>query len=175
MTRKDYESELRRQREASRARYLELNPTAGNDRYAHARALGYRSGLEVRVAQQLEDLGVNFGYETHVVRYVKPARLAKYTPDLMLPNGIVIETKGRFDTADRQKHLLIKEQHPDLDIRFVFSNPNTRISKQSRTTYAMWCDKHGFTYAKGNIPSDWISEPYDQRRVEAIYEAGLKP
>ena len=49
---------------------------------------------------------------------------------------IIIETKGRFVTADRQKMLLVKEQYPDLDIRFVFSNPNSRISKKSKTTYA---------------------------------------
>ena len=35
-----------------------------------------------------------------------------YTPDFVLPNGIIIETKGRFTVADRRKHLLIKKQHP---------------------------------------------------------------
>jgi hypothetical protein len=69
-----------------------------------------------------------------------------------------IETKGRFMVADRQKHILIKEQHPDLDIRFVFSNPKQRISKSSRTTYAMWCEKHGFLYAKESIPNAWLKE-----------------
>ncbi len=64
----------------------------------------------------------------------------------------MVETKGRFLTADRQKHILIKDQHPALDIRFVFSNPNTRISKQSKTTYAMWCETHGFLYAPKTIP-----------------------
>ena len=73
-----------------------------------------------------------------------------------LSNGVIVETKGRFVTADRQKHKLIKEQHPTKDIRFVFSNPNAKIGKKSTTTYAMWCDKHGFKFAKGFIPKEWL-------------------
>lgn len=134
---------------------------------------GYRSGLEDAVAESLTKRGVGFEYETHVIRYEKPARKARYTPDFILPNGIIIETKGRFVTADRQKHLLILDQHPDLDIRFVFSNPNTRISKQSKTTYAMWCDKHQFLYAKRDIPVEWIAEPLEPLRFEALQKAGL--
>lgn len=140
-----------------------------------ALAEGYRSGLEDKVADSLRNRGVAFEYESHVVRYVKPARAARYTPDFILPNGIIIETKGRFVTADRQKHLLILDQHPDLDIRFVFSNPNTRISKQSKTTYAMWCDRHGFMYAKADIPAAWLAEPTDPLKIEALHKAGLKP
>lgn len=69
---------------------------------------------------------------------------------------LIIETKGRFVTADRQKHLLIKKQHPDLDIRFLFQNSRARISKTSKTTYADWCRKHGFIYADKVIPEEWL-------------------
>lgn len=140
----------------------------------HAIANGYRSGLEDRVSKELSDGGVKFTYESDVIRYTKPARQARYTPDFILDNGIIVETKGRFVTADRQKHLLIQAQHPNLDIRFVFSNPNTRISKQSKTTYAMWCDKHGFLYAKGSVPILWTHELRCPRKIEALQEAGLK-
>jgi hypothetical protein len=119
---------------------------------------GFRSGLEEQVADFLAKQGVSFGFEDRVISYEKPAKQAKYTPDFNLPNGIIIETKGRFLTEDRQKHLLVKQQHPELDIRFVFSNSRTRISKQSKTTYAMWCEKNGFMYADKTIPLDWIRE-----------------
>lgn len=101
-------------------------------------------------------LGHPVAYETLTIPYEKPASMHKYKPDFPLPNGIIVETKGRFVTADRQKHKLIKQQHPHLDIRFVFSNPNTRISKQSKTTYAMWCEQNGFKYAKGSVPAEWL-------------------
>ena len=121
-------------------------------------ALGFRSGLESTVAAQIKAAVGSVEYEKHKIKYVKPERGATYTPDFILPNGIIIETKGRFLTADRQKHLLVKEQHPKLDLRFVFSNPNQRISKTSATTYAMWCDKHGFQYSKQTIPTSWFKE-----------------
>lgn len=136
-----------------------------------ALAEGYRSGLEERVSSELTAAGVPFRYEEDLVRYIKPARPARYTPDFVLKNGIVIETKGRFMTADRQKHILIKEAHPNLDIRFVFSNPQTRISKTSRTTYAMWCEKHGFQYAKGSVPWEWTVELENLPAIKALEAA----
>jgi hypothetical protein len=125
--------------------------------YHQKQADGKRSGLESCVATQLDSLGVGYQYEKGWIEYLEPATPHKYLPDFRLFNStIIIETKGRFVTADRKKHLLIKAQHPALDIRFVFSNPNQRISKQSRTTYAMWCEKHGFKYAKQFIPKEWL-------------------
>jgi len=135
---------------------------------------GFRSGLEEQIAKQLEEAGVKAGYESEKIAYIKPARNAKYTPDWILPNGIIIETKGRFVVEDRQKHLIIKEQHPDLDIRFVFSNSRARISKNSKTTYADWCEKHGFLFADKLIPFQWIEEPVCELRLAALDKARVK-
>ena len=82
----------------------------------------------------------------------------RYTPDFILPNGIIIETKGRFVAADRKKHLLIQQQHSELDIRFVFSNSRAKLSKGAKSTYGEWCEKHGFLYADKQIPEEWLSE-----------------
>jgi hypothetical protein len=120
---------------------------------------GVRSGLEKEVIEQLKNLNIDFSYETYKINYTQPAKKRSYTPDFTLNvNGVIVETKGRFTLADRQKHLWIKEQYPDLDIRFVFTNPNARISKSSKTTYADWCDKYGFEWAKQYIPDSWIGE-----------------
>lgn len=131
-------------------------------------AEGYRSGLEEQIAEQLQREGIACAYESITIPYVKPSKPSRYKPDFPLPNGIVIESKGRFLTADRQKHLLIKAQHPALDLRFVFSNPNTRISKQSKTTYAAWCESKGFKYAKGYIPPEWLREAPNVASLAAI-------
>lgn len=136
--------------------------------------LGFRSGLEAQIAEQLTTAGLEVQYETEKIRYLKPARNARYTPDFLLPNGIVIESKGRFKVEDRQKHLVIKDQYPDLDIRFVFSNSRSRISKQSKTTYAMWCEKHGFPYADKFIPQRWIEEKPEPLRINALNKAQIQ-
>lgn len=119
---------------------------------------GFRSGLEERIAEQLDKAGVEYTYEKLKLDYVKPASKHVYTPDFVLSNGIIIETKGRFLLADRQKHILVKRHNPTLDIRFVFSNSNARISKASTTTYAQWCIKNGFKYSDKTIPEEWYSE-----------------
>lgn len=127
-----------------------------------ARAIkhGYRSGLEETIAGQLDQHNVPYEYEDkkNTVRYVKPATNHTYLPDFKLPNGIIVETKGRFVLADRKKHELIKKQHPELDIRFVFSNSNAKISKKSKTTYGTWCEKLGIPYADKTIPLEWLQE-----------------
>ena len=129
---------------------------------------GFRSGLEEQIAAELTKAGVGFVYEpSPALEYQQPAKTRRYTPDMVLSNGIIIETKGRFVTADRQKHKMIKASCPALDIRFVFSDPNTRIGKKSKTTYAMWCDKYGFKWSKAvtkaqlragksSIPKEWL-------------------
>ena len=125
---------------------------------SRAIAEGYRSGLEEVTAEHLTSKGVSYSYEELVIEYVKPQKASKYTPDFQLANGIIIETKGRFVTADRQKHLLVKQQHPHLDIRFVFSNSKSKISKTSKTTYADWCKKNGFVFADKVVPDAWLKE-----------------
>ena len=119
---------------------------------------GYRSGFEHTVAGQLKESKTKFEYETTVINYIKPQTNHKYTVDFTLPNGILIETKGRWVLEDRKKHLLIKEQHPRLDIRIVFQNPNGKIRKGSKTTYADFCNKHGILWSNKEIPLSWLSE-----------------
>lgn len=116
----------------------------------------FKSGLEYNIAKQLDNLGIAVEYETIKVPYQR--KVSTYKPDFLLPNGIIIEGKGRFKPEDRSKHLLIKEQHPELDIRFVFSNSSNKLNKNSKTTYASWCGRHNFKFADGLVPKEWLEE-----------------
>lgn len=118
----------------------------------------YRSGLEENIAEQLSLHNTPVVFEKYYLEYEIPSSKHKYHPDFLLPNGIVIESKGLFESEDRKKHLLIKKQYPHLDIRFVFSNPNQKLYKGSRTSYADWCTKNGFKFAKKLIPLEWLKE-----------------
>ena len=138
---------------------------APTPRAAHGKAIQrvttYRSGLEEKVAAQLDRAGVVAEYESRgcVIRYVTPKEVHRYTADFKLPNGIFVETKGIFDAADRKKHVLIKQQNPKLDIRFVFTSSRAKLRKGSPTSYGMWCEKNGFKYADKTIPQEWLDEP----------------
>jgi hypothetical protein len=131
------------------------NPIESKVRRAALRK-GYRSGLEDKTVDDLKGRRIKFEYEKLKIEYWKPASKHTYTPDfVLLDSGIIVETKGYFTAADRKKHLLVREQHPDLDIRFVFSNSKSKLSKKSKTTYGDWCDKNGFIYADKVIPKEW--------------------
>ena len=129
-----------------------------------ARKLGFRSGFEKEISDFLESLNRYVGYEEDTILYTQPEKPRKYKPDFILlkkdGTKMYIETKGRWTTDDRLKHGYIRDCHPDVDIRFVFQNPNAKIRKGSKTSYADYCEKKGFKYSplKKEIPKEWLDE-----------------
>ena len=116
----------------------------------------YRSRLEEKLARWFELNGRQFEYETLKLNYTLSA---VYTPDFILPNGVILEAKGYFKPEDRRKMLAVKKQHPNLDIRLVFQAPYNTLTKKSKTTYAKWAEKNGFLWAPSHaIPLDWFDD-----------------
>ena len=137
--------------------------------YARRHVVGqYRSGLEKEVTAFLSKCQEKVRYEELVIEW-EDLRYRTYTPDFMLDNGIIVETKGLFDSEDRRKHLEVRRQHPSLDIRFVFSNAKAKLYKGSKTTYADWCDKNGFLWSHRVIPEEWLKQegvPIKEKRLK---------
>lgn len=137
----------------------------------------FRSGGEKLLAVQLEAAGLPVNHEKLKLKYNVPAKDHTYTPDFHEGN-IVIEYKGAFgygpgrfsggDPAkERQKLILVKAQHPHLDIRIVFQRASTKIYKGSPTTYAKWATENGFKWAdKSVIPAEWIEEMRQQHKLK---------
>ena len=114
----------------------------------------FRSGLEEQVAKLLEGLGVTYEYESTRVPYTIQHH---YSPDFVLPNHVLLETKGYWDAKDRRKILAVKKDNPYLDLRMVFQSPYNKINKNSKTTYAKWCEKHDIPWTSyHNIPLEWL-------------------
>lgn len=134
---------------------------------------GYRSGLEHQLSLYLDEHKVKYDYENIKIEWEDLA-YRTYTPDFILYNGIIIETKGRFLAADRRKHIAIKKQHPKLDIRFVFTNSRAKLSKGAKSSYAEWCIKNGFRYYDRIIPEDWLKEKGKNRHPTFIKFKGSK-
>lgn len=157
--------------------------------------MGYRSGLEVSAAKQLQKDAVEFEYESNDCKFIyykkvvngrlvtipefdevkapkgwKIKQKCTYTCDFLITkkNGekLFIETKGRFKPSDRAKHLLLQEQHPDADIRIVFSSNGVVKKNKNGVHYrnADWAEDNGFKYhiVKGKddfiIPRGWYNE-----------------
>ena len=114
----------------------------------------FRSKLEESVASLLEGIGVSYQYESEKLSYTIQHY---YTPDFILPNYVYLETKGYWSPGDRRKVLAVKRDNPGIDLRMVFQSPYNKISKNSKTTYAKWCDKHEIPWtAYHEIPMDWL-------------------
>jgi len=134
---------------------------------------GYRSGLEHKLSIYLDELKYKYLYEKVKIEW-EDLSYRTYTPDFILNNGIIIETKGRFLAIDRRKHLAIKEQHPDLDIRFIFTNSRSKLRKGAKSSYGQWCDKYGFRYYDRIIPEDWLKERGKNKHPSFIKFKGSK-
>ena len=139
--------------QTGRVRKKTATITRGEKEYM--KRLRFRSRFELHLAKGLADNKVKFEYESKKFLYVPKPRT--YTPDFYLvESDIYIEAKGHLDKADRVKMALVKQQHKDLDIRFVFMNARNKIYKGSKTTYADWCLKHDFRWAEKSIPVEWF-------------------
>ena len=114
----------------------------------------YRSKFEQQIATWLQKQRINFEYESHSYMYMLKIYRAEcmdcngsdvwkkhwYTPDFFLENGVVVEAKGKFTAKDRKIIAAMKEQHPELDLRVLFTR-NNKISPKSKTRYLDWCER----------------------------------
>lgn len=116
----------------------------------------FKSKLEEAAWKLLRKHFPSVKYEPSKYVYTQPARLRKYIPDFKLARNVYIEAKGKLDLATRQKMVWFKECNPELIIIFLFMNPDNKITKRSKTTYAQWAEKEGFLWL--DFRKDWISD-----------------
>lgn len=131
----------------------------------HKKAPTFRNQFERGLGDALKHGGYPYKFEPVWIHYTQPEKARKYKPDFILANGIIIEAKGRLESDDRKKMVLVKAQYPELDIRFVFQYARGKLYKGSKTTYAKWAVRNGFPWADKKIPVDWINEPRNARGI----------
>ena len=116
----------------------------------------YRSNFEAEVGRALYERGIDFKYEPDKIPFQPKPRV--YIPDFYVPdNDFYIEVKGRLIQSDRVKHVLVKEQNPDLEVKFLFQNARQKIYKGSKTTYADWAEKYGFEWSEKKLQTEWFN------------------
>ena len=105
-----------------------------------------RSKLELKFEEIIKSFEVEYDYEVTKIPYTVPESNHNYTVDWTFINGLLVETKGYLgDHKERYKYVLLKQQHPDLDLRFVFDNPN-KLCGGTKMNHAKWAEKYGFKY-----------------------------
>lgn len=122
----------------------------------------FRSVFEFNISKYLKKKDVKFSFERLTLPFVQPAKKRKYKPDFKIEEtSVVIEAKGYLTARDREKLLLVREQHPNLNLVLLFMDSRKKLHKRSPTTYADWCTKHGIPFAdfRSGIPDTWLYPP----------------
>ncbi len=158
-------------RTKARKKPSQLKPKRGAKR-AEAVAAGYRSGLELEIANDLTKRGIEFEYEKHRIPYQRGIvggqcgdcssgnvrKRATYTPDFYLPRvRRFIEAKGRLVSTDRTKLRAVLSEFAKRGETFsiIFSQDNY-TTKLKRERYSDWAARNGFQYTVGrSIPKEW--------------------
>lgn len=119
-----------------------------------------RSKLEQDFEKILQDLNINYTYESTIISYIIPESSHKYKVDWSFDKPIFIETKGWLSSSiERKKYELIKKQYPNLDLRFIFANTN-KFCGGTKYSHATWAKKQGFKYCSINdydTIKEWLS------------------
>lgn len=102
-------------------------------------------------------------------QYIKSYAIeGTYLPDFVPKNedNVLIEAKGRFRTrTEANKYIAVRERNPDIEIVFVFYNPDTPMpgakKRRDGTKFSMaeWAEKNNFVwYTLSNLPKRWCKK-----------------
>ena len=117
-----------------------------------------RSALEEQVELALTGQGLSPSYESEKFAYVLHR---KYRPDFKIESDhgpIHIEVKGWWPSKERSKLLAVFINNPTIRLFVALQRPQQKISKQSKTTYAMWCDKHFIPWCPIPIQPEYMNK-----------------
>ena len=129
----------------------------------NGKTITVRSKLEIKLADILNETGNLWAYEVTKIPYTIPETKHNYTVDFTLGNGVLLEGKGYLsDHQERHKYVLLKQQYPDIDLRFVFDNPN-KLCGGTKMTHGKWADKYQFKWCgikDTEQITSWIKEQH---------------
>ena len=116
----------------------------------------FKSKLEEQVWKILKSNFPSVKYEPDKFKYIQPEKERTYIPDFKTgKRNIYLEAKGKLDLDTRQKMVWFRDSNPTIRIIFLFMNPDNKITKRSKTTYAMWATDNGFEWL--DFRKDWLN------------------
>ena len=116
----------------------------------------FKSKLEEKVWAVLKKEFPTVKYEPQRFKFIQPEVERTYIPDFKTGrSNIFIEAKGKLDLETRKKMVWFRDSNPTIRIIFLFMNPDNKITKRSKTTYAMWATDNGFEWL--DFRKDWLN------------------
>jgi len=116
----------------------------------------FKSKLEEKVWSVLKKEFPTVKYEPQRFKFIQPEVERTYIPDFKTGrSNVFIEAKGKLDLETRKKMVWFRDSNPTIRIIFLFMNPDNKITKRSKTTYAMWATDNGFEWL--DFRKDWLN------------------
>ena len=116
----------------------------------------FKSKLEEKVWATLKREYPTVKYEPQKFKFIQPEIERTYIPDFKTGrSNIFLEAKGKLDLETRKKMIWFRDSNPTIRIIFLFQNPDNKITKRSKTTYAMWATDNGFEWL--DFRKDWLN------------------
>lgn len=116
----------------------------------------FKSKLEEKVWSILKKHFPSVKYEPQKYKFIQPEIERTYIPDFKTGrSNIYIEAKGKLDLETRKKMIWFRDSNPGIRVIFLFMNPDNKITKRSKTTYAMWATDNGFEWL--DFRKDWLN------------------
>jgi hypothetical protein len=116
----------------------------------------FKSKLEEKVWAVLKKEFSTVKYEPQRFKFIQPEVERTYIPDFKTGrSNVFIEAKGKLDLETRKKMVWFRDSNPTVRIIFLFMNPDNKITKRSKTTYAMWATDNGFEWL--DFRKDWLN------------------
>jgi hypothetical protein len=116
----------------------------------------FKSKLEEKVWAVLKKNFPSVKYEPNKFKFIQPEIERTYIPDFKTGrSNIFLEAKGKLDLETRKKMIWFRDSNPTIRIIFLFQNPDNKITKRSKTTYAMWATDNGFEWL--DFRKDWLN------------------
>jgi hypothetical protein len=116
----------------------------------------FKSKLEEKVWAVLKKEFSTVKYEPQRFKFIQPEVERTYIPDFKTGrSNVFIEAKGKLDLETRKKMVWFRDSNPTIRIIFLFMNPDNKITKRSKTTYAMWATDNGFEWL--DFRKDWLN------------------
>lgn len=116
----------------------------------------FKSKLEEKVWSILKKHFPSVKYEPQKYKFIQPEIERTYIPDFKTGrSNLYIEAKGKLDLETRKKMIWFRDSNPGIRVIFLFMNPDNKITKRSKTTYAMWATDNGFEWL--DFRKDWLN------------------
>ena len=116
---------------------------------------------EIETQLKVHRLEYELNNKDNSIEYINCKKTKVFVPRFVMSDGMIVESVSYLLKQDCRKYLLLREQYPNLDIRFIFESADKYVSGGDGLTLAEWAASNKFHWANKLFPLEWMIETTD--------------